>query len=421
MKGKLRLVELRNLRRTASTVDNSSPLQECCLSTEGGPSLSPDLPLHRNDDDEPVSTSAAGQRTTVRSDFTSHRSVRKPFDEVLPSNDFLRDLCREMRRSERSATALSLMLYRRSSGALHDVLHMDRLLEKLHSSKRETDILGHVGTDSIAVLCPDTDEHGTKGFIRKLGVLASDAAFSVVAATYPDDLFESLANGTATLPAFQPFLVSDATTSARGTYAMKRSMDIAGSLIAICLLWPLMLVVAAVIAFTSRGPIVFKQTRLGKGGVPFTFYKFRSMTVNGDDGIHREFVANHIKGEPTDATPEYKLKSDPRVTSIGRLILKTSIDELPQFFNVLKGEMSLVGPRPCIPYEATHYQPWHLRRILSAKPGITGLWQVEGRSKVSFSEMVRMDVRYIKDCSFALDFKLLFKTILVVLRRDGAA
>ena len=402
------------------------------MSTEGGSSLSAGLgfarravssepPLHRDADDGPKHAAGSEQRTIARADFATQRSARKRFDEVLPSNDFLRDLRREMRRAERSTTALSLVLYRTDSEAFHDPLQMDRLLEMLHDAKRETDILGHVGADSIAVLCPDTDEHGTKGFMRKFDVLASDLPFSAVAATYPNDLFASLANGTSTQPAFQPFLVSDATTPARGTYPLKRSLDVAGALIAICLIWPLMLVVAATIALTSSGPIIFRQTRLGKGGVPFTFYKFRSMVANGDDGIHRAFVAIHIKGVPTDAKPEYKLRSDPRVTPIGRLIRKTSIDELPQFFNVLKGDMSLVGPRPPIAYETAQYQPWHLRRVMTAKPGITGLWQVEGRGKVSFCEMVRMDIRYVRDCSFVLDLKLLFKTILVVLRCDGAA
>ena len=116
----------------------------------------------------------------------------------------------------------------------------------------------------------------------------------------------------------------------------------------------------------------------------------------------------------------YKLKADPRVTPIGRFIRKSSIDELPQLFNVLNGDMSLVGPRPPIPYEAAQYQPWHLRRIMTVKPGITGIWQVEGRSKVAFSEMVRMDLRYIRECSLALDIKILLKTVLVVLRGEGA-
>jgi lipopolysaccharide/colanic/teichoic acid biosynthesis glycosyltransferase len=165
---------------------------------------------------------------------------------------------------------------------------------------------------------------------------------------------------------------------------------------------------------------------LGKGGVPFVFYKFRSMVTNGDDSIHRAFVANLIKGEDEanakaeEGAPVYKIKADPRVTRIGRFIRKTSIDELPQFFNVLKGEMSLVGPRPPIPYEAANYQPWHLRRILAANPGLTGLWQVEGRSRVSFNDMVRMDLRYIRESSLSLDIKILLKTVLVVLRCDGA-
>jgi lipopolysaccharide/colanic/teichoic acid biosynthesis glycosyltransferase len=114
------------------------------------------------------------------------------------------------------------------------------------------------------------------------------------------------------------------------------------------------------------------------------------------------------------------MKADPRVTRIGKIIRMTSIDELPQRFTVLKGDMSMVGPRPPIPYEATHYEPWHLRRILTGKPGITGLWQVEGRSRVTFSEMVRMDLRYIRDCSLSLDLKILLKTFAVVIRCDGA-
>jgi lipopolysaccharide/colanic/teichoic acid biosynthesis glycosyltransferase len=121
------------------------------------------------------------------------------------------------------------------------------------------------------------------------------------------------------------------------------------------------------------------------------------------------------------ADPMYKIKADPRVTPVGRFIRKTSIDELPQLFNVLKGEMSLIGPRPPLPYEAENYQSWHLRRVLDIRPGITGLWQVEGRSKVSFDEMVRMDLRYVRGCSLSLDLRILAKTVLVVLNCKGAA
>jgi lipopolysaccharide/colanic/teichoic acid biosynthesis glycosyltransferase len=177
---------------------------------------------------------------------------------------------------------------------------------------------------------------------------------------------------------------------------------------------------------TSPGPVVFKQTRLGYRGVPFDFYKFRSMSLNADDRVHREYVASLINGnhaainQGNAAKPMYKLKSDPRVTPVGRIIRKTSMDELPQLFNVLKGDMSLVGPRPPLPYEAKQYQAWHLRRILGIKPGITGPWQVDGRSKVCFDDMVRMDLRYIRNCSLTFDLKILLKTLVVVVKREGA-
>jgi lipopolysaccharide/colanic/teichoic acid biosynthesis glycosyltransferase len=150
------------------------------------------------------------------------------------------------------------------------------------------------------------------------------------------------------------------------------------------------------------------------------------MHWNADDRIHRDYVANLIGGNldkinQGDAErPLYKMKSDPRITLIGKIIRKTNIDELPQFFNVLKGEMSLVGPRPPIPYEVEKYESWHLRRILEVKPGITGLWQVDGRSTTSFDDMVRLDLRYVQNWSLWLDMKILLKTVGAVIRPKGA-
>jgi lipopolysaccharide/colanic/teichoic acid biosynthesis glycosyltransferase len=343
----------------------------------------------------------------------------------LPADQFLHALRREMRRSERSHAALSLVIYRPQVQE-HAELCKQELLELLCSSKRETDIAGDVG-DTIAVLCPDTDEQGRMGFTGKIGAQVADLPFTTVAATYPDDVFTSVAESAAAAPStarpFQPFVHWDV-ERVRSGYPAKRCLDIVGSLIAIVLLAPLMLLVAAGIALTSRGPVIYKQTRLGRGGVPFTFYKFRSMVADVDDGIHREYVSGVIRGTAqapgaADGVP-YKLQADPRVTRIGRLIRRTSIDEVPQFFNVLKGDMSLVGPRPPIPYETQHYQAWHLRRILTMKPGITGVWQVEGRSKVPFDEMVRMDLRYIRECSLALDLSILLRTVIVVVRCEGA-
>jgi len=355
-----------------------------------------------------------------------HSASRLQCGEAIPRNDFLAELHRETRRAERSGAALSLVLYRIDDALAPEPPQADRLLKILHDAKRETDTLAHEGDGTVAVICPDTDEEGTKGFMRKIDACAGNARFATIAATYPDDLFDNLVKGMPAQPAFQPFLAFDTVVRAHSGYPLKRWLDVAGALVGLLLFAPLMLLVAAAIALTSRGPVIFKQTRLGKGGTPFTFYKFRSMAVGVDDAIHRDFVASLIAGAEAPVgvsagePAPYKLQSDPRVTPLGRLIRKTSIDELPQFLNVLKGDMSLVGPRPPLPYEAVQYQPWHLRRLLTAKPGITGLWQVEGRSKVTFNEMVRMDLRYIRDCSLWLDVKIVLKTVLVVLRCDGA-
>ena len=384
---------------------------------------------HRLDDPAQTFTlrlTVGAQRMPAWGPLSATPPVRAPFEGPLPLNEFLKDLNREKRRSERSKEPLSLVLYQVDDKTARDSQHAAQLVELLHSSKRVTDFLGHVGSDKIAVLCPDTDGQGIKGFMQKIDSRAGDLHFVGVAATYPDELFDNIANGKCTRAALVPFLASDATERRDSGYSLKRGLDIVSALMAICLLAPLMLVVAAIIATTSRGPIIFRQTRVGKGGAPFTFYKFRSMVTDVDDSIHREYVASLIKSGDAEGSaangkrPTYKLKADPRVTPIGRLIRKTSVDELPQFFNVLKGDMSLVGPRPPIPYEAAQYQPWHLRRVMTLKPGITGIWQVEGRSRVPFNEMVRMDLRYIRECSLALDLKILLRTVAVVVRGEGA-
>lgn len=368
----------------------------------------------------------------LREPTTQTASVHRLIDhlhrnETLPRNDFALQLQREKRRAERSKRPLSIVVYRISDTDQSPSPNADvgEFLELLHRASRETDIIGHLGESHIAVLCPDTDDHGVNAYIRKVEDLAPERRFETESATYPDQLFEKLSQGGKLAPTLHQ-LMSDEFQNRRPGYRLKRMLDIVGASLLILLLSPLMLLVAFLVATTSRGPVIFKQMRLGTGGEPFAFYKFRSMVVNMDDSIHRQFVADLIKGE-IDASsqgescgPVYKIRSDPRVTWIGRIIRKTSIDELPQFFNVLKGDMSLVGPRPPIPYEAEIYQAWHLRRILSAKPGITGLWQVQARSTVTFNEMVRLDLRYIRECSLLLDLKILLKTVGVVLRCDGA-
>ena len=213
--------------------------------------------------------------------------------------------------------------------------------------------------------------------------------------------------------------------AAKASQTIKRSIDILGSISALVLLSPFLIVIAVAIKLTSKGPILFKQERLGQYGIRFTFLKFRSMYFQSHSKIHQEYVRQFISGkqhaaQPASASGIYKIKDDPRVTPVGRLLRKTSLDELPQFFNVLKGEMALVGPRPPIPYEVERYDIWHRRRFLEVKPGITGLWQVEGRSRTRFDEMVRLDLRYAKTWSPWMDIKILLRTPRAVLRGDGA-
>jgi lipopolysaccharide/colanic/teichoic acid biosynthesis glycosyltransferase len=210
----------------------------------------------------------------------------------------------------------------------------------------------------------------------------------------------------------------------RSALLAKRFLDVTGSVVGIALSLPVLLLVPLAIRLDSPGPIFFRQKRVGRGGKNFTFLKFRSMRVGNDPAIHREFVTRLIHGEDPNAEKGqqgvFKIQDDPRVTRVGKFIRKTSLDELPQFFNVFLGDMSLVGPRPPIPYEVDSYDLWHKRRVTEVKPGITGLWQVEGRSSTTFADMVRLDLRYIREWSLWLDIKILLLTPKSVIAGKGA-
>ncbi|HEY8563199.1 MAG TPA: sugar transferase [Pyrinomonadaceae bacterium] len=199
----------------------------------------------------------------------------------------------------------------------------------------------------------------------------------------------------------------------------KRVFDFVFAALALFFLAIPFLIIAALIKYSSKGPVFFRTKRIGKDGKPFEFYKFRTMYTNSDDTIHREFVSEFIRqnGAEKKSAPR-KITDDPRVTKIGKFLRKTSLDELPQLFNVLRGEMSLVGPRPCLPYEWEQYDEWHRRRF-SVIPGCTGLWQVSGRSAVDFNDMVILDLFYIDNMSPLLDLKIIFRTIPVMLLAKG--
>jgi exopolysaccharide biosynthesis polyprenyl glycosylphosphotransferase len=205
--------------------------------------------------------------------------------------------------------------------------------------------------------------------------------------------------------------------------AAKRTLDIAGSTALLVALGPVFLCVAAAVKLTSKGPVFFRQERVGEAGQPFTMFKFRTMQLNADHRIHQEYVEKFIQSNEAATSggdAVFKLVNDPRVTRVGDFLRRSSLDELPQFWNVLRGDMSLVGPRPPLPYEVARYKQWHRRRLLEAKPGITGLWQVTGRSRTTFDEMVRLDLRYARNNSVWTDLNILLATPKAVLSGKGA-
>lgn len=205
---------------------------------------------------------------------------------------------------------------------------------------------------------------------------------------------------------------------------LKRGIDIVLSAFLLLLLVPVFTLIAVLVRMSSPGPVFFRQTRVGHLMKPFTMYKFRTMYADADHGVHYQYVSWFItssdKREAKDKASFFKLTNDDRITPIGRLLRRTSLDELPQFWNVLIGDMSLVGPRPPLPYELQQYKPWHCRRLLEAMPGITGLWQVVGRSRTTFDEMVRLDLQYARTMSLWSDIKILLVTPTAAITGKGA-
>jgi exopolysaccharide biosynthesis polyprenyl glycosylphosphotransferase len=204
---------------------------------------------------------------------------------------------------------------------------------------------------------------------------------------------------------------------------VKRASDIAVASLALLALAPVWMLVALLIKLDSRGPVLYRQERVGMDGRIFLFLKFRTMLAGADDREHREYQRRYIAGQPDtnlgdSQRPVYKLHTDPRVTRVGRVLRRLSLDELPQLLNVLRGDMSVVGPRPPIPYEVEAYESWHRKR-LDMKPGLTGLWQVSGRNRLSFDEMVRLDLFYIENWSLWLDLKIMLRTLPVLLRGEA--
>ena len=358
--------------------------------------------------------------------------------EVLAEDVFRRIFCWERKRAERSGRCFLLMLVDVES--ILQANQCERVLSEMvsafSSSTRETDLVGWYREGAIlGVIFTEIRDGNWKA-------LASLARAEMIASLrsklnpgqldqihisfhfFPENWDKSDLDRMPSAELYPDLVERD--EARRFSRFVKRSMDIVGSLVALILCCPLFVLISAAIKLTSKGPILFKQERVGRYGSRFTFLKFRSMKRGNEASIHREYVKRFIAGEADPAQVShgqnviYKIQDDPRVTCVGKFLRKSSLDELPQLINVLRGEMSLVGPRPPIPYELEGYQIWHRRRVLEAKPGITGLWQVKGRSRLKFDDMVRLDLQYAKRWSLWLDIKILLQTPRAVLFGAGA-
>ena len=359
-------------------------------------------------------------------------------DRFFNEQSFHTMISLERKRTERSGKPFLLMLVDIQEdlpwGANSKTLAQIRSM--LCSATRETDVQGWYKNDSVVgIMFTNIDVDDRTTIVRTMFVRISEIMRKGLTAEqfngirisfhfFPEEWDHTLSRRPSN-PTLYPDL-SKRDNARKFFCAAKRMMDVIGSALLLIIAVPLLLLITVAIKLTSKGPVLFSQERVGQYGTPFIFLKFRSMYADNDDSVHKHYVRQLIAGtaerKPANGNGGgvYKLTEDPRVTRVGSFLRKTSLDELPQLFNVLKGDMSLVGPRPPIAYEVGAYQTWHRRRLLEAKPGITGLWQVNGRSRVKFDEMVRLDLQYARSSSLWLDLKILSQTPRAVLAGDGA-
>ncbi|HXC67591.1 MAG TPA: sugar transferase [Nitrospiraceae bacterium] len=357
---------------------------------------------------------------------------------IFPEELFKDTIARERKRTERSGLAMVMVLI-----DVQDSWHGNtprlfaKMVDVLSAIKSDIDILGWFeGQSIIGLIVPEIDTQSLASTCERLesecrkeitNQFEGDPTeqLSIRLRVYP----EPQQTGEEEFQAVDQFLYPELHTHqvrAAKFQVLKRGMDILGSLALLTILSPLFLAIAGLVKLSSRGPVFFRQVRIGQMLKPFMICKFRTMYADSDHGIHHNYVSWFIsssgKGQDQDKNKNkiFKLTNDPRITPIGHFLRKSSLDELPQLWNVLRGDMSLVGPRPPLWYEVQQYKPWHRHRVLEAKPGITGLWQVTGRSRTTFDEMVRLDLRYARGRSLWTDIKILLATPAAVFKGKGA-
>jgi lipopolysaccharide/colanic/teichoic acid biosynthesis glycosyltransferase len=361
-----------------------------------------------------------GAATRARRPITVGRDRRGAWFQVISEELFEDALVRERKRADRFEQTFVLLLLDVQECSDQQWKHV---VDALFQSAVDTDVVGWFEQDTVVGLIRPLVDVAPRETARLLG---DKVRRNLARRLTPKEVESCSIQWEIYSSASAPAAVM--TAGARRTPQQvvrdvaKRALDILGSSALLIALAPVFAVVSALVKITSRGPVMFPQERVGAGGQPFTMMKFRTMHVNADPKIHQQYVENFIQSSGASGSSEkiFKIVDDPRITSIGHFLRRSSLDELPQFWNVLKGEMSLVGPRPPLPYEVARYKNWHRRRVLEAKPGITGLWQVTGRSRTTFDDMVRLDLRYAKRYSVWTDLKILMATPKAVISGKGA-
>lgn len=357
-------------------------------------------------------------------------------EAVLEEDIFHTMLTLERRRAERSRKPFVLMLLDASKQNGSSGRLLQRALKATAISTRETDLVGWYSKGAIlGIIFTEIRDDAKDPVAETLRTKISSALRESVGAEQAEKIvisvhaFPENRNRDHSGSVVDSKLYSDIrrrTPRKWVSLALKRAIDVVGSGALLLFLSPALAAIALIIKLTSKGPVLFVQERLGQFGARFKCLKFRTMYTNCDFKIHQDYIRQFIAGEGDAAkrapskSVVYKITNDPRITPIGRFLRKTSLDELPQFWNVLRSEMSLVGPRPPVPYEFEIYDIWHRRRVLEVKPGVTGLWQVSGRSRTRFDDMVRLDLRYHQSWSLWLDLKILLATPKAVFSGDGA-
>ena len=377
----------------------------------------------------------AAKRLLQRVRRIRHRDTRHSVMYALLSRaDLHRILMKERARSDRSGQTLYWLLVKLEKCELAG-RDLERLAEILVNRARQTDVIGRFDQNALCAILPETKYKGVQQFIFDLLSLAvkNDLVPSVRLYSYPEesisgylehkssgDMYKepltALGLGRSSVPAGCRNQLDIREVKELLVLPMpwwKRVIDIAGALAGLVIASPILTVIALAVKATSHGPVLFIQPRAGLGGRRFHIYKFRTMHV---DAEKRKAMLGYLNEQDG---PAFKIRDDPRVTSLGRILRRLSLDELPQLFNVLKGDMSLVGPRPPTFEEVAEYRAWYTRR-LDVTPGITCIWQVYGRSRVSFEDWMRMDMQYIRQYSFWQDLRLLMATVPAVLMRRGA-